>query len=231
MRNLLTFILTILLTLTACNNKKSKYSQPLTAKTDSINLIDKANEFLDLFKTINPNGLHIYPPSWDIHGKIDNTPFEGNPIDVDKFSYVNNEEFSRSLPSCKKGLSHIHAVGKFEINRLYIGLIIRQLSEYDDSLIQLFLWNKKQNKIEKGIDLADSYAGIGYYSNTESWIVEYEKNRTLKVVTRIKDCNFENSKHKIYTDSLKTNVFSGGKFTETLNEINDSVNFRLKEWK
>jgi len=231
MRNLLFIIATILLTLTSCNNKKSQESQPLTAKTDSTIHVDKATEFLELFKVINPNGLHIYSPTWDIEGNINKTPFEGTQISVEKFPYVNNKEFFRSLPSCKKGFSHINAVGKFEINRQYIGLIVRQLSEYDDSLIQLFLWDKKQNKIEKGIDLADLFAGEGYYSDTESWIVEYKTGLTLKIVTRKKDCDFENLKYKIYKDSLKTNVFSGGKFTETQNELSDSLNFRLKEWK
>lgn len=220
-----------MLFLTSCRDKKTQKTDSTTNNLDSIAQADKAAEFLDLFKTVNPNGLHIYPPTWDIEGNINKTPFEGTPIAVDKFPYVNNKEFSRSLPSCKKGYSNIYAVGKFEINRQYVGLIIRQLSEYDESLIQLFLWNKKQNKIEKGIDLADLFGGEGFYSDTESWIVEYKTDITLKIVTRKKDCDFENLKHKIYKDSLKTNVFSGGKFTETLNELSDSVNFRLKEWK
>jgi len=232
MRNLLFIIATILLTLTSCNNKKSQESQPLTAKTDSVKLVDKATEFLDLFKTVNPNGLHIYPPTWDKNGNLKKTPFEGTPINADKFSYVDNEEIFLNLPACKEGNSHIYAVGKFEINNEYLGLIVRQQSQYDESLVQLLLWDKKQNKIVKGIDLADSFGDEGWYFDTESWIREYKTNSTLKIVTRRKDSEFdEEFKNKTYTDSLKTNVFTNGKFVETQNELSDTTNFKLKEWK
>lgn len=232
MRNFLIFIVTTLLTLTACNNKKSQESQPLTAKTDSIKLVDKATEFLDLFKTVNPNGLHIYPPTWDKKGNLNKTPFEGTPINVDKFSYVNNEEIFINLPAYKEGLSHIYAIGKFEINSEYWGLIVRQYSQYDESLVQLLLWDKKQNKILKGIDLADSFGDEGWFFDTESWISEYKTNSTLKIVTRRKDSEFdEDFKTRTFADSLKTNVFTNGRFVETQNDLSDTVNFKLKEWK
>ena len=232
MRIFLIFIATTLLTLTACNNKKSQESQPLTAETDSVKIVDKATEFLDLFKTINPNGLHIYPPTWDKKGNLNKTPFEGTPINVDKFSYVNNEEIFINLPAYKEGLSHIYAIGKFEINSEYWGLIVRQYSQYDESLVQLLLWDKKQNKILKGIDLADSFGDEGWFFDTESWIREYKTNSTLKIVTRRKDSEFdEDFKNRTFTDSLKTNVFTNGRFVETQNDLSDSVNFKLKEWK
>jgi hypothetical protein len=232
MRIFLIFIATTLLTLTACNNKKSQESQPLTAKTDNIKLVDKATEFLDLFKTVNPNGLHIYPPTWDKKGNLNKTPFEGTPINVDKFSYVDNEEIFINLPAYKEGLSHIYAIGKFEINSEYWGLIVRQYSQYDESLVQLLLWDKKQNKILKGIDLADSFGDEGWFFDAESWIREYKTNSTLKIVTRRKDSEFdEDFKNRTFTDSLKTNVFTDGKFVETQNDLSDTVNFKLKEWK
>ena len=232
MRIFLIFIATTLLTLTACNNKKSQESQPLTAETDSVKIVDKATEFLDLFKTINPNGLHIYPPTWDKKGNLNKTPFEGTPINVDKFSYVNNEEIFINLPAYKEGLSHIYAIGKFEINSEYWGLIVRQYSQYDESLVQLLLWDKKQNKILKGIDLADSFGDEGWFFDTESWIREYKTNSTLKIVTRRKDSEFdEDFKNRTFTDSLKTNVFTNGRFLETQNDLSDTVNLKLKEWK
>ena len=231
MRIFLIFIATTLLTLTACNNKKSQESQPLTAETDSVKIVDKATEFLDLFKTINPNGLHIYPPTWDKKGNLNKTPFEGTPINVDKFSYVNNEEIFINLPAYKEGLSHIYAIGKFEINSEYWGLIVRQYSQYDESLVQLLLWDKKQNKILKGIDLADSFGDEGWFFDTESWIREYKTNSTLKIVTRRKDSEFdEDFKNRTFTDSLKTNVFTNGRFLETQNDLSDTVNLKLKEW-
>lgn len=232
MKNLLIFIVTILLTLTACNTKNSQESQSLAAKTDSVTLIDKSTEFLDLFKTVNPSGLHIYPPTWDKNGNLIKTPFEGTPINVDKFSYVDNDEIFPNIQACKEGNSHIHAIGKFEIDNKYWGLLIRQYSQYDESLVQLLLWDKKENKIIKGIDLADSFGDEGWFFDTESWIREYKTNSTLKIITRRKDSEFdEEFKNRTFTDSLKTNVFTNGKFVETENDLSDTVNFKLKEWK
>ena len=232
MKNLLIFIVTISLTLTACNNKKSQESQSLTAKTYSVKPVDNATEFLDLFKTVNPNGLHIYPPTWDKNGNLIKTPFKGTPINVDKFSYVDNDEIFLNIQACKEGNSHIYAIGKFEIDNKYWGLLIRQHSQYDESLVQLLLWDKKENKIIKGIDLADSFGDEGWFFDTESWIREYKTNSTLKIVTRRKDSEFdEDFRNRTYTDSLKTNVFTKGKFVETENDLSDTVNFKLKEWK
>lgn len=232
MRNLLIFAATTLLTLTACNNKKGQDSQPFTAKTDSIKLVDKETEFLNLFKTVNPNGFHIYPPSWNSNGNLNKTPFEGTPINVDKFSYVDNNEIFPNIQACKEGNSHIYAIGKFEIDNKYLGLLVRQYSQYDESLVQLLLWDKKHNKILKGIDLADSFGDEGWFFDTESWIREYKKNSTLKIVTRRKDSGFdEEFKNRTFTDSLKTNVFTDGKFVETQNDLSDTVNYKLKEWK
>jgi len=232
MRNLPILIMTTLLTLTACNNKKSQESRISTTKTDSVKLVDKGTEFLNLFKTVNPKGLHIYPLTWDKKCDLNKTPFEGSPINVDKFSYVNNEEIFINLSACKEGRSHIYAIGKFDINNEYYGLIIRQYSQYDESLIQLLLWDKKHNQILKGIDLADSFGDEGWVFDTESWISEYKINSTLKIVTRRKDSEFvDDFKNRTFTDTLKTNVFVKGKFVESKNDLSDTVNFKLKEWK
>jgi hypothetical protein len=237
MRNSLIFVVTILLILTACNNKKGQESQPLPAKTDSVKLIDKSIEFLDLFKTINPNGLHIYPPTWDSDGKIHKTPFEGNPINIDKFTYVDNEEIFFNLTACKQGLSNIYAVGKFEINNEYFGLIVRQYSQYDESLVQLLLWNKKENKIEKGIDLADSFGDEGWYFDLESWIEKFKYNSTLEIVSRRKDylpkVDFTSNEDmdSITTDTLKISRLINSKFVTRLGNQQDTIKYQLKNWK
>ncbi len=232
MRNLIFIIATIFLTLTSCNNRKSQESQPVTTNLDSVKPVDKVTEFLDLFKTVDPKGLHIYPPTWDTNGDLNKTPFEGTPINVDKFSYIDNVEIFPNIQACKEGNSHIYAIGKFEIDNNYLGLLIRQYSEYDESLVQLFLWVKKENKIIKGIDLADSFGDEGWFFDIESWVQKYEVNSTLKIVTRKKDSEYdEDFKNRTYTDSLKTNLFTNGKFVETVNDISDTVNFKLKEWK
>lgn len=73
--NSLFFILIVLLTLNSCNSKKGQKSQPLTAKTNSVKPVNQITEFLDLFKTVNPEGLHIYPPTWDKKENLNKTPY------------------------------------------------------------------------------------------------------------------------------------------------------------
>lgn len=232
MRNTLLLLLIFTFALFSCNDKKRHNTDSTPTKPDSFVQIDKASNFLNLFKTINPKGLHIYPPSWNKNGELNKTPFEGVIIDVYKYPYTDNNSIFINIQACKDGNSHIYAIGKFEIDNEFIGLIIRQQSQYDESLIQLLLWNKKQNKIAKGIDLADSFGDEGWFFDTESWISEYIPNSTLKIVTRRKDSEFDEAfKNITYKDSLKTNIFTGGKFKITLNELTDTVSFKLKEWK
>lgn len=95
--------------MTSCFNKKEQQSSS-TIKKDNIVILDKSNEFLDLFPTINPNGLHIYPPSWDEKGNLNKTPFKGIPLDVKKYPYLDNEEIFLNIQACKEANSHIYAI-------------------------------------------------------------------------------------------------------------------------
>lgn len=227
-------ICAILLILLSCTNKKREINntsnnyQP--ENKDSL-ISDKSTEFLGLFKDMKPEGLHIYPPSWDKNGHLNKTPFEGIIIDVHKYPYLNDNSLFLNIQACHKGLSHIFAIGKFEINTEYYGLIMRQYSQYDESLIQLFLWDKRQKKIVKGVDLADSYGDEGWYFDKESWIIGYKPNSILKIITRRKDSEVdEDSGNKIIADTIKTNNFSMNRFIETKSNIADTSKYKLKEW-
>ena len=238
MRNLLIFTVTTLLTLTACTNKKSEESQTLTAKKDSVKLVDNSTEFLGLFKTINPIGLHIYPPTWDSLGSINKTPFKGVHINVAKFPCIQNEEILINVEGYKKGIYNIYAICKFEINNTYLGLILRQYSQYDESLVELLLWNKKERMIETGIELADSFGDAGWYFDLESWITKFEYNKELEIVSRRKDFipkdddySSDEYKNDITTDTLKISRLINSKFITKLENQKDTIKYILKNWK
>ena len=218
----------------SCNNNNNSGSFVRT-KNDSIqhskNPIENAIEFLKLFKDIEPLGIHFYPMC-DSDGKITKTPFEGITIDVNKFSYVNDSTIFLNIRACKKGESMIFAIGKFDLNDKYLGLITRQFSQYDESLIQLMLWNKMEKRITKGIDLAVSFGDEGWWFDKESWITEYAFNKKLSIVSRKKDFTPEddNTKSSI-TDSMLVSHFDGSKF-KTLNiKKSDTIHFKLKQWR
>ena len=231
MRNVSFFLLLVVFFATSCNAKRQHNPESTTQKIDNAVSSEKMAEFLSLFKTIDPKGLHVYPPTWNKNGKLNSTPFEGVIIDVDKYPYTDNKDIFINIQACKSGISHIYAVAKFDIDTKYIGLIIRQYSQYDESLLQLLLWDKNQKKIVKGIELADSFGDEGWYFDTESWIIEYKVDSILKVVTWRKDSEFDDDfKNKTFNDSLKIIIFKSGRFIETLGDLSDTINFQLKEW-
>lgn len=218
----------------ACGNMKkennSATSTEESIKTETI-LPDNSLDFLSLFKDIKPEGLHIYPPRWNKEGKLIETPFEGTKVDVNKFTLLDEKIFF-NLKACKEGLSNIYAIGKFEINDKYTGLVTRQHSQYSESLIQLMIWEKQSKTIKNSIELADSFGDEGWYFDKESWIIEFKPNETLKIVTRRKDCNPNDDFTKFsYTDSLKLHQMKELEFTSSDLNINDTVSYQLKEWR
>ena len=231
MRNLL--IIIVLIALYSCNNHKENKNAVIERITDSLQteLIDKSNEFLNLFRNIEPKNLHIYTIEYDTNGNPIKSPFVGKLIDANVFSYVHNENLFINVQACKEGLYTINAIGKFDINDKYWGLIIRQRSQYDESLIQLMLWDKSFKKIVYAFDLADSFGDAGWYFDKESWIKEFEYNKKLIIVNRQKDyIPDEETSTVTITDSLKINHFNGSVFvTKDLN-LEDTVYYKLIRW-
>ncbi|MDD3321628.1 MAG: hypothetical protein PHS59_09310 [Paludibacter sp.] len=210
------------------NNAKKDKEKNNNLENKIIDENDDSKVFLDLFKDVHAVGLHIYSPKWDSTGALIKTQFDGRKIDVNKFNYCDNKGIFINIQACKEGISNIYAIGKFKINDEFLGLITRQFSQYDESLIQLLLWSKKKKEISKGLDLADSFGDGGWYFDKESWIF---KTTNLKIVSRKKEFEYDdNFKSKTYKDSLKTYEFNNGKFIESTSLLNDTINYKLKNW-
>jgi len=231
-------ILILIVTFTSCTDQKSLKPDSITMKFDSsqIKQLDTSTEFLNLFKNIKPQGLHIYPPNWDENGKIIKTPYEGVIIDVHKFQYTDNSDIFVNIEACRKGDCNIYALGKFDINDNYIGLLFRQWSQYSESLIQLMLWDKKEKKIISGLDLADSFGDAGWYFDLESWIKNFQYNGQLEIISRQKDfipkeefTSIEDS-DSIITDTLRISYLSNSKFITKLYNQPDKTKYKLKNW-
>lgn len=231
MKILMTII--VLIILCSCNNLKDNKNAVIERNTDSLqtDLIDNSNEFLNLFRNIEPKNLHVYTIERDEEGEIISSLFEGVSIDVRMYSYVNDENIFINIQACNEGYSNLFAIGKFDINDKYWGLIIRQRSQYDESLIQLMFWDKNQKKIVYAYDLADSFGDAGWYFDKESWIKEFEYNKKLIIVNRQKDyIPDEETSTVTITDSLKINHFNGSVFvTKDLN-LKDTVYYKLIRW-
>lgn len=228
-------IIIVLLGMVSCNNHKENNNKTDLEKSDSLltELTDNSIEFLNQFKNIEPKNLHVYTIERDKKGEIISSPFIGLSIDIKKFSFVNDENIFFNIQACKEGNSNIYAIGKFEINDNFIGLIMRQYSQYDETIIQLMLWDKIKKKIVFAFDLADSFGDEGWYFDKESWIKEFEFNKKLIIVCRQKDCNPEDEEFTsfAYTDSLKISYFKGSTFTTEDLSLSDTIHYKLKLWK
>jgi len=221
------------LTLVSLGNTKKEHNEfRINVLTNSKTVsIDKFDEFLSLFKEIKPKGLHMYPPKWDSLGILIQTPFEGTRVDANNFAFLDEKVFF-NLKACREGQSNIFAIGKFEISDKYIGLITRQESQYDESLIQLMLWEKQANKIIRTFELADSFGDEGWHFDKESWIKEFSFNKNLEIVTRRKDCSPNDDFTKFsYTDSLEIYQLDEQQFIKSYLNLSDTVNYKLKQWK
>ncbi len=225
------------LAFTSCENKGNNIVIAQEITGEGLEMDSNATEFLSLFKTIDPTGLHIYSSISDEDGNLIDGQFEGVPIDVKKFAQVNDETIFVNLTACKQGYSNIYAIAKFEINTRFLGLLVRQQSQYDETLVQLLLMDKRTGKVEKGIDMADSFGDAGWFFSLESWIVNFKFDTTLEIVSRRKDlipkANFVdyNDMDSITTDTLKISRLVNSVFITQPRNQSDTIKFKLKNWR
>jgi hypothetical protein len=158
------------------------------------------------------------------------SPLNGEIIDVHKYSYVNDKNIFINIEACRKGQTIIYAVGKFEFNASTLALLIRQHSQYSESIIQLVFWDRKTRTITEGMDLADSFGDEGWYFDMESWI-NRDRDSDLEIVTRIKDSNYDSELDKrTVTDSLVRHVWHLTAFIQSNINKNDTTLYPLKRW-
>jgi hypothetical protein len=216
--------------LSNCNNQSFK------STSESVNSIkeqvNNSVEFLSEFKIIGANGLHVYTITYDKKGNLINTPFEGHALDVKKYRYMDNKSIFFNIKAVHEGNSHIYAIGKFEINDNYVGLLIRQQSQYDESLIEIVLWDKNRKAIISSLSLADSFGDENWGFNKESWIKECQYNKTFSIVSWQRD---KYSKENCYSncdsialDTFRISCIKGTDFhTEIIKQL-DTLKFNLK---
>ena len=228
-------LLVLIIILFSCANNSNNNKQE-NSINDSASKIDNSSEFLNLFKTINPQGLHIYTIVRDKNGNIIKSPFIGQKIDVNKFHYTDDSLIFINIRACRENTSNIFAVYKFDINQTFTGLITRQFSQYDETLIQLLLWDKNTKVVKPGIDLADAFGDEGWFFDKESWITKFSYNSDFSIVSRKKDFigeDIDENNRKtpeIITDTLTTAVFHEGKFITSASGKLNKNDFILTNW-
>jgi len=220
----------------ACHPKQDKKAIKTEIKKDSVarpqTTNDHSKEFLDLFKDLSPHKLHIYHPDW-IDGEITPSHYRGQKIDLSKYPYFQNCRLSCYIELGDNDEVNVFALGKFQVNDQYMGLIVRQPSQYEEILIQLFFWDKKEKRVLDGLTLADGFGDEGWRFDTESWITEFEFNKKMTIVSRKKDSDINVQNENATTvvrDTLWINRFDGKKFNTELGRTKDTVHYKLRAW-
>jgi len=232
MKKVLPFLIMFLLII-SCKKQSTQIINDSIVLKQGNNNTETSDDFLNVFKNIEAKGLHIYPPTFDDGGKIIKTPFEGIPIDIKRYKFFEDKSIFFNEDAVEKGLSNIYAVGKFEMNDKFIGLIIRQRSQYDETLIEIVLWDKNKKKIISSLTLADTFGDENWFFDKESWIKDFRYNKELKIISRKKDkiskenC-FKVNCDSIETDSFRLSQFKTNKFISKIIKVADLENYKLK---
>jgi hypothetical protein len=135
------------------------------------------SEFLELFQDISCDNLHLYSPC----DKAEGNKFEGQLIDSTFHKFF---MFDKWLKTTFDYQNNIFSCFKFKLSDTETGLIIRRLSQYSESAIDMCIWDKQTESIIKRIELADTFGDGTWYFVKDAWITDINEDGYLDIVTR-----------------------------------------------
>ncbi|WP_126244893.1 hypothetical protein [Chitinophaga rhizosphaerae] len=127
----------------------------------------RAEAFLQLFPSVNPNDLAIASPQTDSNGVMKGMVGKWLDSSMVKFLPDNWAEGEIGVPGELYG--GYFAVGKFAMGD-YEMLLLRAPGEYQSSRIQLLAWHKPTARVKDHIMLADEWGDAGDAQQTYSWL-------------------------------------------------------------
>ena len=119
---------------------------------------DSTQKFLNLFESIEWKGLQIYSPSDEPEGN----KFAGRPIrkSYHYFFKIHSFVYNSTKNGCQLFSSY-----KTELSYKYIGLFVREMSQYTETSITMYIFDRTQQKIVSYVELADSFADGMWFFN------------------------------------------------------------------
>lgn len=190
-------------------------------------LIDSSAAFMSLFKEIQGKGLHVYSSLNEKGFK-----YKGDSIPNEFYLYFKSDEFVMSRISRRDGIKEaIYACYQFPISNSITGLIVRTPSQYDESAVELYIWDKNKRQIIAQENLADGFGDEGWYFSQDAWVEEINGDNQLDIVKRRKDYNgdLDDSTKTTITDSLKVFLFNGEKYSLS-SAKQDTSKYKLHYW-
>jgi hypothetical protein len=136
------------------------------------------NSFLKTFKDTTFNELHI----WSKCAQNGCGKYTGTEIKQTEYKLLVGDSTATELIEQEWLL---YACYKFKIDTNLIGLIVRMPSQYLESSIVLFVYNKLNRKFYKSVELADAFGDEGWHFTKESRITL--NDNSIKVISQRTD--------------------------------------------
>lgn len=186
-------------------------------------------DLLKHFKDIEPTALHIwFKSSRTMSGK-----FQGAQLDILYFplfgDYMNSSKQYYTDP--KTGIKkycgyYLFPSYKFIVNDHLTGLILRGPSQYDESRISLWLYDRRKDTLTESVELADGFGDENWYFNKDSWI-EYINNE-VRIISRQIDHEIN---EKTMVDNITSDKFAFYKLENDAFKKIDTIEIDKKEYK
>ncbi|MFY7665139.1 hypothetical protein [Flavobacterium sp.] len=215
------FTLLIILGFTTSCTQKAKTERAAAFK------VDESENFLKLFPEIAPRNLHVYSPRIDTTGYSDK--YTGVKIDRSYYKFlacdntINPAEIDTSY--------HYFACFRFKLSENQTGLIIRRLSQYSETAIDLYTWDNSKKKVINIINLADAFGDGGWYFVQDAWIDYVNADKFLDLVIIKKEYNEGADDTSPGTQSDTSFVFLGNNKTFKKSNLKlERSKYHLKYW-
>jgi hypothetical protein len=207
------FILFIIILLSNCEIKKTenKYEKIITNKFEIISKYFKDTVF---------ECLYVYPDS-----KFEEQKFyyKGSKLDSNAVNLL--PESIRKSNTWKEGFNGVYA---FKLEEGIIGLIARVPSTYDNSKIELWIYDLKKDSIINSIKLADIFGDAGDFESIKSYLHrDVNELKLLKVILNKYDHSVYDEKDTVVDQSLAF-ILSSIKYSSESIISKDSVELTNK---
>jgi hypothetical protein len=175
------------------------------------------SSFLELFKKTDINGLQVYSLCDKPNGK----KFQG--VEIDSAYYPLLGDYMKKQSNYLK----LFAVSKFIINDNFFGLILRVPSQYDESALDLWLYDSKNKRLFHSIELADGFGDENWYFNKDSWFVS--NSTSFDIISRKieHEINEETMVDSIISDKIDYYSFNTNRFINIDTVALDITKFKL----
>jgi len=225
MKQILT-LLTILVFLVACTTQNSTEDRPSPALVSQEKEGDNYEQFLNLFEKIEPENLHIYTPDDLKNGD----KFKGKVIGQSFYKLLTYDDKFKFL--FVDTTLHVYGCFRFKLSDTKTGLILRRPSEYyEESAIDLLIWDNSLKKVVGINDLADSFGDEGWHFVQDAWLKDLNNDTKIDIVTRYRDIDYDldDSSKVTQKDSLFAWLNMDTRFKKTVFKF-DTTKYKLHNW-